>query len=230
MDAGDHAAVREALAASDAVVVGPGLGTDEAARSVAAEVLRGDARPVPTLLDADALNLAAAAAFDLSAVGSSRPLLITPHPGEMGRLLAETDPAPSDAPSRARAAAERFRCAVLLKGAPSVVAGTDGLLRVDTQGSSDLAAAGMGDTLAGVCGTLLAQGLAPATAGAVGLYLTGRAARLAAKGVSLTPSDVIERISDAITEAGSLETASAGPGVGATLDFPFVLFDADPAR
>ncbi len=97
----------------------------------------------------------------------------------------------------------------------------NGPLRVDTQGSSDLAAAGMGDTLSGVCGALLAQGLSTGDAGAVGLYLTGRAARLAGKGVSLTPSDVAERLPDVLTESVD--------GDGSPLDLPFVIFDADAA-
>jgi len=92
---------------------------------------------------------------------------------------------------------------------------------VDTQSSSDLAVAGIGDTLTGVCGTMMAQGIEPATAGALGLYLSGRAAVLADRGVGLTPSDVAERLPDVFTEAG--------PG-WTDLDLPFVLFDADPAR
>ncbi len=232
VDASDAGALEAALEASDAVVVGPGLGTDDEARTVLERVAAGPARP--TLLDADALNLAAVGAIDLAALAAGRALLLTPHPGEMGRLLGGSGAAPdrstpagvappaADRPAVARHAAERFGCAVLFKGAPSLVAAPGRALLVDAQGSSDLAAAGMGDSLAGVAGCLMAQGLDPTEAGAVALHLTGRAATIAGRGAALVPSDVIERLPDALVE----EPAGAdGP-----LALPFVTFDADPAR
>ena len=218
VDAGDGSSVRAALEASDAVVVGPGLGTDEAAEHILAAVASGPA--IPTLLDADGLNLAAAGKLDLAGLAHSRPLLLTPHAGEMARLMGDDAPA-ADRPGTARAAAERFGCAVLYKGAPSLVTDASGLLRVDTQGSSDLAAAGMGDTLSGVCGALLARGLDPAEAGAVGLFLSGRAAWLAGKGAGLTPTDVLDRLPDALSERQDPAD---------TLGISSVIFDADPAR
>jgi len=219
VDASDETAVHAALEASDAVVAGPGLGTDDLAERVLEAMASGPA--LPTLLDADALNLAAAGKLDLRELARSRPVLLTPHPGEMGRLLGEREMDASDRPATARAAASRFGCAVLYKGAPSLVSDAGGLLRVDTQGSSDLASAGMGDTLAGVCGTLLAQGLEPDDAGAVGLYLSGRAAWLAGKQAGLTPTDVLDRLPDACSERGVAADA---------LGLPCVVFDADPAR
>jgi len=210
VDASDAAAVGAALEESDAVAAGPGLGTAVAAIDLLAVLLEG--RRCPMVLDADALNLASA-----GAVALRRPLLITPHPGEMARLMGPTDADPAQS---ARAAAERFSCTVLLKGAPSMVASPGGGLLVDTQPSSDLAVAGMGDALTGVCGSLMAQGLDLATAAAVGLYCTGRAARLAGRGAALTPSDVIRWLPDAIGEEGQAVS---------DLDLPFVTFDADPA-
>jgi NAD(P)H-hydrate repair Nnr-like enzyme with NAD(P)H-hydrate dehydratase domain len=121
----------------------------------------------------------------------------------------------------ARSAADQFGCAVLLKGAPSLVASPGGGVLVDTQASSDLAVAGMGDALTGVCASLLAQGLAPEVAGAVALYVSGRAARLAGRGAALTPSDVIRWLPEALAEDGGSET---------DLDLPFVVYDADPPR
>jgi NAD(P)H-hydrate epimerase len=131
------------------------------------------------------------------------------------------EPSSEDPASSVRAAAARFGCAVLLKGAPSLVASPGGPLLVDTQGSSDLAVAGMGDALTGVCGALLAQGLAPLEAGAVGLFLSGRAARLAGRGAGLVPSDVVRWLPDALVESGDATT---------DLSLPFVTFDAGPAR
>lgn len=219
VDAEDDGAVRDAVAAGGAVVAGPGWGSDDEGARILSEALsEGDA---PCVLDADALNLVAAGALDGAALASRRPVLLTPHPGEMARLLPD-GPSPTDErPACVRAAAERFGCAVLLKGAPSLVAAPDAAVRIDTQSASDLAVGGMGDVLAGVCGTLLAQGLAPATAGAVGLYLSGRAARLAGRGAGLAPSDVIRWLPDALREGGAPLS---------DLDLPFVLFDADAPR
>ena len=227
VDWGDADAVTRALEEADAVAAGPGLGTDSDAADVLRRVVATGSAPL--LLDADALNLASEGVVDLPEVAGRRPLLLTPHPGEMARLHDPSRDGPEDRdgrgdPSRpdiARSAARRFGCAVLFKGAPSLVAAPDTPLAVDTQTSSDLAVAGMGDTLTGVCAALMAQGLDAPTAGALGLYVSGRAARLAARGVGLVPSDVAERVPEVLSEEGAPETE---------LDLPFVLFDADPAR
>jgi len=215
----DDAALGEAVSASDAVAVGPGMGRDEAARRVLVRAVRSaGAGKIPLVLDADALNLAAEGAIDLAAVAASGPTLITPHPGEMSRLLGD------DAPDRVaalRAAVGRFGCAVLLKGAPSLTVGPVGPLLVDSQSSSDLAVAGMGDTLTGAAAALAAQGCTPELAGALGLFLTGRAAVIAGRGAGLTPSDVVERLPDARAERMAAES---------DLGVPMVIFDADPAR
>jgi hydroxyethylthiazole kinase-like uncharacterized protein yjeF len=213
VDASDDDALTDALGQAGAVVVGPGLGTDAEAAALLARVLAGP--PVPTIVDADGLNLLAGDEGALAKVAAGRPLLVTPHLGEMARLTGSLgEDIASDRVASAQAGTRSFACALLLKGAPSVVAnGTDPVL-VDTQSSSDLAAAGMGDVLAGVIGALLAQGLGPAEAGAVGLYLSGRAANLAALGSALTPGDVVERLPDALAERGD--------GVS-ELDLPFVI-------
>jgi NAD(P)H-hydrate epimerase len=211
------------------VAAGPGLGTSEAAAFVLHVVASAEA--LPTVLDADALNIAAgpglgtseaaaAGALDLAAVGRTRPLLITPHAGEMARLQPDGTNLAEDRVAAARAASTRFQCTVLLKGAPSVVAAPGQPVSVDTQTSSDLAVAGMGDVLSGVCAGLMAQGLGPVTAGPVGLYLAGRAARLAGRGAALTPSDVLRWLPEALSEPG---------GGDSDLAMPFITFDADPA-
>ncbi len=121
----------------------------------------------------------------------------------------------------ARDLAKTTGAAVLLKGLPSIVVPPEGTGLVDTMASSDLAAGGMGDVLAGVAASLLAQGVGPDEAGALALYGTGRAAARAALGPSLTPSDVIEQLPVVWTEEGPGES---------DLDHPFVIFDQDPAR
>ena len=236
VDVSDADALAAAVEESDAVAAGPGLGTDEHARRVLDAVV--GARPAGVVLDADALNVAAAGALDLSALAARAPLLITPHPGEMARLLPAADDG-ADRLAIVRRAAARFGCSVLLKGAPSLVAAAGAPVLVDTQGSSDLAAAGMGDMLTGVCTALLAQGATPQVAGALGLYSSGRAARIAGRGASLTPSDVARWLSDALGEvAAPGEAAAPGEGRGAgeahwgvsDLGLPFVTYDADPPR
>jgi NAD(P)H-hydrate epimerase len=221
VDAEDAGALDDALDQANAVAAGPGLGTDARAKALLSRVLEG--RSVPTVLDADALNLVAAGEVPPpEAVAAARPLLMTPHPGEMGRLL--TLLGEEIGPERPRIVTEtalRWGCAVLLKGAPSLVSDKGGPALVDTLGSSDLAVAGMGDVLTGVTGGLLAQGLEPAEAGSVGLYLTGRAAVLSERGKALTPSDVVQWLPTALAERGDGET---------DLDFPFLVFDQDPAR
>lgn len=221
VDAGDDEAVAEALSEAHAVTVGPGMGTDRGAQAVLGRVLAGAG--TPTVVDADALNLLALGTpGSLESLAAERPVLVTPHLGEMERLLGDDGPSVrADRVTTARNAAQRFGCVVLFKGAPSLVAAPQGPVLVDTQGSSDLAAAGMGDVLAGVAGGLAAQGLAPAEAGAVALYLSGRAAVLADLGPALTPGDVLTHLPTALAERGRGRT---------DLDLPFVTFDQDPAR
>ncbi len=220
VDVSDAEALAAALEASDAVVLGPGLGTDGRAAAVTTAVFQqGD---IPLLIDADGLNLVAAGACDLGTVSPARAVLLTPHPGEMARLLqTTTDEVALDRVAALRSSVDRFGRAVLLKGAPSLVAAPDTRVLVDTQGTSDLAVAGMGDTLAGACSTFLALGRPPEVAGALGLHFTGRAARLAGRGAALVPSDVIRHLADALAEEATAET---------DLDLPGVLFDAEPAR
>ncbi len=228
----ETARLTEALDEADAVVAGPGLGrTAESVDVLRLTLEKGEA---PVILDADGLNLLAEGAV---AVPEGRRMLMTPHPGEMRRLLGESPAGGASKESGARdtsplalarEAARLYQCAVLYKGAPSVVAAAGGPAAIDTQSSSDLAVAGMGDTLAGVCGALSAQGLDLAEAGSIGLYLSGRAATLAGRGVGLTPWDVAESVPEAI---GEVTSPVDGVVAGSTdLDLPFVLFDADRAR
>jgi len=220
VDVSDDEALQLALEDTDAVVLGPGLGTNGLSVDLANKVTKGPERPL--VLDADALNLAAEGFFDLRALGKSRPTLSTPHAGEMSRLLGESKSnIIGDRLAALREAVERFEHCFLLKGTPSLISNTGRGILVGSQGTSDLAVGGMGDTLTGVCGALIAQGLGVMEAGAVSLYLTGRAANLAARGASLTPSDVIRWMPDALIERG------AGTS---ELGFPFVFYDADAAR
>jgi NAD(P)H-hydrate epimerase len=204
-----------------AAVIGPGFGTDAASR-VALERALAASRALPTLLDADALNLLSHDADALRALAAERALLITPHPRELSRLLGcSLDEIVGDAPRAARRAVSTFGCAVLLKGQPSLVAAPDATLLINSAGSSDVAVGGMGDQLAGVVGALLAAGLHPAEAGAAGLYLSSRAADLAARGRSLSPRDVSAQLPAALADTG---------GASSPLELPFITFDQSARR
>jgi hydroxyethylthiazole kinase-like uncharacterized protein yjeF len=159
-------------------VAGPGMGTDEAARDRLAAVLGTE---LPVLVDADGLTLVAA---ERGLLARAAPTLLTPHAGELARLLG-ADPAEVEARrlEHARAAAAELGATVLLKGSTTVIApaGGGGVL-VNSTGTSWLATAGTGDVLSGLAGSLLAQGLAPTEAAAAAAFLHGIAARRAAAG------------------------------------------------
>ena len=164
-------------------VAGPGMGTDADARERLAAVLASD---VPVLVDADGLTLLAA---DRGLLHRTAPTLLTPHAGELGRLLG-VDPADIEARrlEYARRAAAELGVTVLLKGSTTVIAGPDGgPVWVNLTGTSWLATAGTGDVLSGLAGALLAQGLAAGQAAAAAAYLHGLAARLAAAGAGERP-------------------------------------------
>ncbi|HEY9244220.1 MAG TPA: NAD(P)H-hydrate dehydratase, partial [Streptosporangiaceae bacterium] len=159
-------------------VAGPGMGTDDGARERLTAVLASD---VPVLVDADGLTLLAA---DRGLLDRAAPTLLTPHAGELGRLLG-VDPADIEARrlEHARRAAAELGATVLLKGSTTVIAGPDGgPVWANLTGTSWLATAGTGDVLSGLAGALLAQGLAAGPAAAAAAYLHGLAARLAAGG------------------------------------------------
>lgn len=186
----------EALEALDAAVVGPGMGKEEDAPALLRRVLQRVQGPV--LLDADAITLVAGDPALLPDQGRER-LVLTPHPGEMGRLLRmEVPDVVADPFAAAAQAAERFRCTVLLKGAPSLVAAPREPVLASAAGHSGIAAGGMGDTLAGAIGALLAAGCPPRDATALGIFVAGRAAERAGLGRSLLPRDVAEALPGAI--------------------------------
>jgi ADP-dependent NAD(P)H-hydrate dehydratase / NAD(P)H-hydrate epimerase len=159
-------------------VAGPGMGVDDGAAERLAAVLRTS---LPVLVDADGLTLLSRRP-DL--LPRHAPTLLTPHAGELGRLLG-ADPVEVEARRvfYAREAARRFGACVLLKGSTTVVAQPEPApVLVNTTGTPWLATAGTGDVLSGLAGALLAQGLLPPQAAITAAYLHGLAARLAAGG------------------------------------------------
>ena len=191
----------EAAGRVQAWVAGPGMGTDEAARNRLAAVLGTD---LPVLVDADGLTLVAQ---ERGLLARAAPTLVTPHAGELARLVG-ADPAEVTARrlEHARAAAAELGVTVLLKGSTTVIAPAgDGEALVNPTGTSWLATAGTGDVLSGLAGALLAQGLAVTDAAAAAAFLHGIAARQAAAGA--LPAGMT---------ASELTLAGAGPaGTGA---------------
>jgi NAD(P)H-hydrate epimerase len=129
------------------------------------------------LLDADAINLLAGRPERLA--GRGQPPVLTPHPGELARLLGrDTEDVVSDRVSAARDAAERAQAVVVAKGFRTVIADPDGEVFINPTGDAGLASGGSGDVLTGTIGAFLAQGLDPVRAAIVGCWLHGRAGEL----------------------------------------------------
>ncbi|MCK2215132.1 NAD(P)H-hydrate dehydratase [Actinomadura sp. ATCC 31491] len=174
-------------------VLGPGLGTGDWAHELAAQVL---GTHLPVLVDADGLSVVAG---DRSLLRRSAPTLITPHAGELARLIrAGREDIEAARLEHARAAAAELGVTVLLKGSTTVVAEESRPVRVNPTGTSWLATGGTGDVLSGVAGALLAQGLGPYDAGSCAAYLHGLAGRLAADGAPLAAADVATAVPAAV--------------------------------
>lgn len=206
-------AVAEALEWADALVVGPGLGREAVRGQFLQAVLAR--RPVPTVVDADALTL-----FQGEA---TRPIVFTPHLGEFRALFGDqlADAAANDRWAAAAKASYKVKGTVLLKGVPTVVADMRGPVHVVASGNPGLATGGSGDLLAGFIGAFLARGGAPAEAAALGAHALGRAAEHGARqwtARSLRPADVLAALPD-IWRAWA-ETKPCTPPMVAQLESP----------
>jgi NAD(P)H-hydrate epimerase len=194
------ASANDILAAGEraaAVVLGPGLGRDEDSLELARELARGVAAPL--LVDADGLN-AHAGRLDLIAERDA-PTVLTPHAGELGRLLGrESSAIAAHRLAAAREATERSGAIVVLKGDDTIVAHGD-RLTISAGGSPGLATAGTGDVLSGTIGALLARRLEPFTAVCAGVHAHQRAGRIAAERVGATESVVATDVIAALPEA-----------------------------
>ena len=155
-----------------AVLMGPGMTTHEDTRVLVEQVLAESRAPV--IVDADALNVCAGRLDILQK--ASGPIVLTPHPGEMARLMgSQVQDIQSDRFNAARRVAEQTSAVTVLKGAGTVVAAKGRLLNVNLTGNPGMASGGMGDVLSGLIAGLAAQGVAPFDAARAGVYLHGRA-------------------------------------------------------
>jgi len=172
---------------ASAVAVGPGLGRGEEERALVRRLLRE--LEVPMVVDADAL-------FGLEPDEWPAPRVLTPHAGELGRLL-DRDDVDAHRLEAIRAAAERFGCLVLLKGADTLVAAPGEGVLVSASGTPALATAGSGDVLTGVVAAFLSKGVDPRLAAAAAAYAHGRAAELGPER-GLIASDLVEALPDVL--------------------------------
>jgi len=199
------AALREILVLADGfdvVALGPGLGRDRETDSVVRGLVRRSAKPM--VIDADGLNALAESVNALKRAGGPR--ILTPHPGEMGRLLGE---APRDWLRAAReGTAIRFArehgVVLVLKGHGTLVTDGERIYRNRT-GNPGMATGGTGDVLTGVIAGLLGQGLRPFDAAVLGVWAHGRAGDIAARAkgeVSLVASDLLDALPEAFRMRG----------------------------
>jgi hydroxyethylthiazole kinase-like uncharacterized protein yjeF len=181
-------------------VVGPGLGTGPEAHGLVRDVLASN---LPVLVDADGLSAIAA---DRGLLRRAAPTILTPHAGELSRLM--NVPRSQIEASRlehVRRAAAELGVTVLLKGSTTLVAEEERLVRINPTGTSWLATGGTGDVLSGVAGALLAAGLSGYDAASAAAYLHGLSGRLAASDAPIAALDVALTLPDAIRTLGSQE-------------------------
>ena len=173
--------LRAAMPACDALLIGCGLGQQDTTRILLHQILLSPTPlPLPAVLDADALNFLASTDHWWQRLQANA--ILTPHPGEMARLLhCSIAQVEADRIGAARQAAAEWGVTVLLKGAYTIAAAPDGRVRVLPFANPALATAGTGDVLAGCTAGLLAQGLAPFDAAALGAFLHAAAGHLAAE-------------------------------------------------
>jgi ADP-dependent NAD(P)H-hydrate dehydratase / NAD(P)H-hydrate epimerase len=173
------ASVLEASERGGALALGPGLGRGAGAFAFARELAREV--EVALVLDADGLNAHAGALGELTA--RAAPTVLTPHAGELGRLLeVGSEAVERERLHHVRLAAERAQAVVVLKGDDTLIAEPSGRVAVSPGGAPALATAGSGDVLTGVIAALLAVGLEPFTAAAAGVWLHAEAGREGARG------------------------------------------------
>jgi NAD(P)H-hydrate epimerase len=186
----EHATALETLASdlerASALAIGPGLGRSEEAHALVRELLAH--ATLPTVVDADAL-------FGLEPSARDAPTVLTPHAGELARLLdVESGWVAAHRLEAAGRGAERFGAVVLLKGADTIVRAPDGTTVVCDTGPPSLATAGTGDVLTGVVGAFLAKGLEATDAAVAGAVAHGLAAAAVPQQAGLVASDVVSAL------------------------------------
>jgi len=198
-----RALIMELAARVDAVALGPGLSLHPETQALARELVAD--MPRPMVVDADALT---ALAGHLDVLGrAAAPRVLTPHPGEMARMLGRTiAEVQADRIETVRAFCMRYGTPLVLKGAGSVIGAPDGRIFVNPTGNAGMATGGAGDVLTGMIGAFLARGLPALAALQAGAFLHGRAGDIACRQwgpEGLIAGDIVEAIPRALVEIRS---------------------------
>jgi NAD(P)H-hydrate epimerase len=192
----------ELLREREALALGPGLGTEDETVALVREIV--GASEIPTVVDADGLN---ALARKPQAIPAGRALVLTPHPGEAGRLLGSSaKEVESDRLQAVRRLAQETKTHVLLKGYRTLISDPRGNVHVNLTGNAGMATGGTGDVLTGILGALLAQGVDIEEALPLGAHLHGLAGDMAAAAIgqtSLVATDLIEKLPEALRSLGA---------------------------
>ena len=183
---------------ADILVIGPGLSQNKSTKNLIRKVIKGCAKPL--VIDADGINALA----ENTRLLNDKNAIITPHIGEMSRLLCmDTAKIKKNRKSVAKNAAVEYNITVALKGHQTVVADKKRIY-INKTGNPGMSTAGSGDVLSGIIGAFLAQGLDTFCAAKYGTYIHGKAGDLAAKDktqIGMIASDIIEKIPDAIKKS-----------------------------
>jgi len=203
----EYEVYKENLASYSSIVVGPGLGLRPQGKQLLEEIL--SIYPGPVVLDADALNLVAEYRLYEHLVKRRAPTVLTPHPGEMSRLIdVPKEDVQQDPTQAVRKAVALTHATVLLKGAATLIGSTEDMLYLNHYPNDGMATAGSGDVLAGMIGGLLGQKMDPFQATLLGVYLHSLAGDFAAKNQghrSMTAPDIIENIGNAFKDIKNTE-------------------------
>ena len=192
--------ILEKMKGSTAVMIGCGMGKGKDVTEVVEAVIRN--AEVPVVIDADGLN---AIKDDLGVLREANaPIVMTPHPGEMARLVGKTnDEVQSQRLEIASSFAMTFGVYMVLKGANTVVATPDGRIYINLTGNPGMSKSGSGDVLAGLLGSLLAQGILPGKAATCAVHIHGMAGDSAAEKYSqhsMAANDIIIEFSEIFSD------------------------------
>jgi hydroxyethylthiazole kinase-like uncharacterized protein yjeF len=192
--------IRQLLEGKTSVALGPGISTQPQVRELLLELI--PEVPVPLVIDADGITAVASRPEILKQCKGT--VILTPHPGEMARLVGTTPhKVQNDRTGVARAFAATYGCIVVLKGNRTVIATPDERIYINQTGNPGMASGGMGDVLTGMIGGLIAQGLSPLDAALWGVYLHGLAGDIAVQTIGEIPliaGDILDYLPQALIE------------------------------
>lgn len=201
----EYEAYQQTLPSYSSIVVGPGLGMRPEGKKLLTDLLQHYSGPM--VLDADALNIISEFKLHDLLVKRRAPTVLTPHMGEMARLLSVSkDRIQADPVAALKEGVAATHSVVLLKGAATLITGPDDVLYLNHYPNDGMATAGSGDVLSGMIGGLLGQKMNPFEATLLGVYLHSVAGDFAAKALghrAMTAPDIVENISNAFREIGN---------------------------